>query len=202
MKCVNHPEIEAAGVCVVCGKPFCASCIQIQDNRYICEKHMAETQPARRGEFSPGWILVANLLPGLGYLFMGLYQKALTVFLIWMGLIFVNNHTEDEFTLAIMALIVYSAVDGFRTARALNAGQVPQETLQALKGKGRMAIGILLVAIGFLAFFSSMTEIDFEPIVRVLFPMVLIGLGAWLLFTHFRKKLPGEEPPPEPPIGS
>lgn len=38
MKCHNHPEKDAAGACVGCGKLFCADCmIEIHDKNY-CHK--------------------------------------------------------------------------------------------------------------------------------------------------------------------
>ena len=27
MKCTNHSEVDAAGMCVCCGKPFCKECL-------------------------------------------------------------------------------------------------------------------------------------------------------------------------------
>lgn len=35
MKCVNHPDVEAEGMCVYCGKPFCKDClIQVKGKMY------------------------------------------------------------------------------------------------------------------------------------------------------------------------
>lgn len=42
MKCTNHPEREAAGVCVSCGKPFCRDCLIEMDGRYFCALHLRE----------------------------------------------------------------------------------------------------------------------------------------------------------------
>ena len=40
MKCTNHPEIEAAGVCAYCGKPFCQDCLVEVKGRMYCKNDL------------------------------------------------------------------------------------------------------------------------------------------------------------------
>ena len=37
MKCTNHPEIEAEGMCVYCGKPFCKECLIEVKGKFYCK---------------------------------------------------------------------------------------------------------------------------------------------------------------------
>lgn len=37
MKCTNHPEIEAEGMCVYCGKPFCKECLIEVKGKLYCK---------------------------------------------------------------------------------------------------------------------------------------------------------------------
>lgn len=37
MKCFNHPDIEAVGVCSSCGKAICANCSMVIDNKVTCK---------------------------------------------------------------------------------------------------------------------------------------------------------------------
>jgi hypothetical protein len=37
MKCVNHSEADASGVCVNCGKSFCAACVVQLGGTYYCK---------------------------------------------------------------------------------------------------------------------------------------------------------------------
>ena len=37
MNCTNHPEIEAAGMCVYCGKPFCKDCLIEVKGKMYCK---------------------------------------------------------------------------------------------------------------------------------------------------------------------
>ena len=37
MKCTNHPECEADGMCAYCGKPFCKECLVEVKGRMYCK---------------------------------------------------------------------------------------------------------------------------------------------------------------------
>ena len=37
MKCTNHPEVDAQGMCAYCGKPFCADCLVEVKGRMYCK---------------------------------------------------------------------------------------------------------------------------------------------------------------------
>ena len=37
MKCTNHPEIEAEGMCTYCGKPFCKDCLVEVKGKMYCK---------------------------------------------------------------------------------------------------------------------------------------------------------------------
>ena len=37
MKCTNHPEREADGMCAYCGKPFCKDCLVEVKGRMYCK---------------------------------------------------------------------------------------------------------------------------------------------------------------------
>ena len=37
MKCTNHPEVDAQGMCAYCGKPFCKECLVEVKGRMYCK---------------------------------------------------------------------------------------------------------------------------------------------------------------------
>lgn len=37
MKCTNHPEVDAQGMCAYCGKPFCDDCLVEVKGRMYCK---------------------------------------------------------------------------------------------------------------------------------------------------------------------
>ncbi len=40
MKCTNHPEIDAQGMCTYCGKPFCKDCLVEVKGRMYCKQDL------------------------------------------------------------------------------------------------------------------------------------------------------------------
>ena len=40
MKCTNHPEVDAQGVCAYCGKPFCKDCLVEVKGRLYCKEDL------------------------------------------------------------------------------------------------------------------------------------------------------------------
>ena len=40
MKCTNHPEVEAQGMCAYCGKPFCKDCLVEVKGRMYCKNDL------------------------------------------------------------------------------------------------------------------------------------------------------------------
>ncbi len=40
MKCTNHPEIDAQGMCAYCGKPFCQDCLVEVKGRMYCKNDL------------------------------------------------------------------------------------------------------------------------------------------------------------------
>lgn len=40
MKCTNHPEVEAQGMCAYCGKPFCNECLVEVKGRMYCKEDL------------------------------------------------------------------------------------------------------------------------------------------------------------------
>lgn len=40
MKCTNHPEREADGMCTYCGKPFCSECLVEVKGRMYCKNDL------------------------------------------------------------------------------------------------------------------------------------------------------------------
>jgi len=98
---------------------------------------------------------------------------------------------EGPLMLAVMA---FAAVDAHRQARAMNAGGAAAPGPLSAPGQSlRIAGGVLLILLGVLFFLEQAYDIDLEALSE-LWPLVLIGLGAWMLWSHFRKVREGEKP--------
>jgi hypothetical protein len=51
VECENHPEMEAIGICVICGKPVCGDCAVRRQGRVLCEND-------EHTKIAQGWAVV------------------------------------------------------------------------------------------------------------------------------------------------
>jgi hypothetical protein len=72
--CGNHPDTEAAGVCIICSAAFCGSCVKRKSGAFLCADHrhyditdgMAEVFPAvddTMAQYVHSCLLAAGLHP-------------------------------------------------------------------------------------------------------------------------------------------
>lgn len=59
MKCKNHQDIEAQGMCVLCGKPFCENCIVDVSGKNKCRECLKSEPSNEGGDVSGFWNGVA-----------------------------------------------------------------------------------------------------------------------------------------------
>ena len=61
MKCTNHPEIEADGMCVYCGKPFCKDCLVEVKGKFYCKNDIGNViDEAKKSAASQPTINITN----------------------------------------------------------------------------------------------------------------------------------------------
>lgn len=96
ISCQKHPDREAAGMCVTCGKPFCQECLVELNNKYFCKSCLSEklSETDRAATTSPSkkksltivlWFLLGNIgahryytghfLTGILYTILGLVNS-------------------------------------------------------------------------------------------------------------------------------
>ena len=54
MKCTNHPEREADGMCAYCGKPFCKECLIEVKGRMYCKDDLGNVIDEAKQQASSG----------------------------------------------------------------------------------------------------------------------------------------------------
>lgn len=115
MKCINHPEVDAIGVCNRCGKYICEACKVPSGGEIYCKQCIAEKAGSeQKQKKSP--ILAAILsfcLGGLGQVYNGQPGKGLLIF----------------FTSIFIIPWIYGIFDAYNTANKINSGIiiVPQK---------------------------------------------------------------------------
>ena len=206
MKCAVHPDVEASGFCRNCGKPMCPACVRPVRDVLYCEECLAKVvglAPNRAavaaegvaapalpavvpaGHGSAVLVFLLGLIPGLGAIYNGEYNKALLHIVIFAGIILgitldLGEGAEAVLICALVVFPFYMAIDAVRTLKAKQTGENYQDPLENWT-KQRGFGPILLIALGGLFLLRNFGVFDVFRIRELFFPLILIGIGVWLL---------------------
>jgi Domain of unknown function (DUF5668)/B-box zinc finger len=211
MKCAVHPEVEASGYCRNCGKPMCPACVRPVRDVLYCEECLAKVVglpapqaggtaggtgaailPPAPGSGVPGavagspvLVFFMGLVPGLGAIYNGEYNKALLHIVVFAGIILGLNLDlgGGADALLICALVVfpfYMAIDAVRSLKGRQSGEAYQDPLENWT-KGRAIGPILLIGLGGLFLLRNFGFFEWFRMREIFFPLLLIGLGFWLM---------------------
>jgi hypothetical protein len=153
---------------------------------------------------SPGLAgILSGIFPGLGHLYLGLYQRSFRVAAAFVGSIwivstgFMNGHLNPIFGMAIAFIWFFGIIDAVRQAKAINAGSVEagglasEKTLRvARESTSSLTWGVILVGIGTLWLLDRYVDLDaFWAVVEDwLAPASFILFGVILITTYVIKK--------------
>jgi hypothetical protein len=164
----------------------------------------APAVPVRR---SPGLALVLSFFPGLGHLYLGLYQRAFAIFLCFVMAILIGEHSSVGILIAFVWF--FAVIDAYRQAQALNLGLAP-EPITAAAGRpkvsrhGSLGFGIFLLVIGVILFYNQFYPIDFS-FLEDWWPLLLVAAGVYFVAAHFaerqrqrRREMEADVPPLDP----
>jgi hypothetical protein len=211
MKCAVHPDVEASGYCRNCGKPMCPACVRTVRDVLYCEDCLAKVvglapapaavPPEGSGApvLPPGVVpavpapakgapvlaFILGLIPGLGAIYNGEYNKALLHIVIFAGLILglnlnLGDGAEAVLICGIAIFPFYMAIDAVRTLKSRQTGENYQDPLE--NWTKQKAIGpILLIGLGGLFLLNNFGVFEMYRVRELIFPLILIGIGLWLL---------------------
>jgi hypothetical protein len=147
---------------------------------------------------SPGLAGFLSIFPGLGHLYLGLYQRAFAFAGAFCILIFFNSHGHRLTVLsgpATAFVWFFAIIDAVRQAKAINRGSVlesgfaqPIQIRKAAEGTGGLTWGVILVGLGALWILDRYVVIDWSFMEDWGGPVALILLGLILVVSHIRKK--------------
>ena len=148
--------------------------------------------PRPIGHSSPGAAFVLGLVPGLGAIYNGQYNKGLIQIAICASIIVAFTSDLDGGLIAMLAIflggfVFYCAFEAMRTAQAKNMGEVPVDPLETWSA-GRPVGPIILIGLGALLLLNNFRLFEFIRLGR-LWPLILIGAGLYM----FRNKLGGRQ---------
>jgi len=197
MNCAYHTHNPANVNCNGCGKPLCPACDhRIKGFPYCQDCIVRGVQLLRnqdqgtysqfvQSQTSPFLAFALSFCPGLGAAYNGQTIKALAHFGIAVGLFQLALQSGMAiFGFGFLAMWAYAAIDAWKTARMIRRGVIPEtaETLLAQRFSGNLKIwAMVLIGIGVMFF------LDARFLMRGLLPVMLIGLGFYILRTYIFK---------------
>ena len=195
MKCAVHPEVDATGYCRNCGKALCPMCTRNVQGMVYCETclgAMITQQPVQVSGPKPGLAAFLGMVPGLGAVYNAQYVKAIVhvaIFVIVVTILSVSNSTAVQtfFGIGLGAFIVYMMVDAYRVASMRLAGQVPTDMVYSTPGA--KAIGpFILIAIGLIFLLNNFGWLNFDRLIDMWWPLILIAVGGLLAWRHMSER--------------
>ena len=197
MNCAYHTHNAATVSCNGCGRPLCPACDhRIKGFPYCqdCIVHGVEllrqhnqTNHAHyvRKRTSPFVATVLSMIcPGLGAAYNGQTMKAIVYFAVFVGLfqMAIISGGMPLFVLGFMGMWFFAALDSWRSAQMIRSGLTPDvaDDILVKRFSGNPKLwGSVLAVLGVSFLVQRLFPVGF--LVRALMPVILIGLGIYLL---------------------
>jgi len=169
----------------------------------------ASPPPAVRTRRSPGLALILSCFPGLGHLYLGLYQRAFGIFAAFAITIWLSEHA-GSLGILIAAVVLFGFVDAYRQAQALNLGLTPESEVAVgakprAARRGNLGFGVFLLIIGAILLYNQFYPIDFT-FLQDWWPLLLVIAGVYLVVAHLldrskqrKREMQGGLPPLDRP---
>ncbi len=136
-----------------------------------------------------------SMVPGGGYLYLGLMRRGLQTMLLFFGTIFVSATIQMEALTALILPIIffYTVFDTQQFVKKINHGY-PLEDRELFDWGSweskRNIIGIILIIIGAIALLNNFAPyiIPYRLVKNVLPPLLIISAGVYMLYWSAGKK--------------
>lgn len=203
MNCAYHTHNVAVVNCNGCGKPLCPACDHRIKGFPFCQDCIVtgvELLRNRNQNSNAGYVkkqvspvistILSLICPGLGAAYIGQTSKALVHFGVFVGLFQLAILSGSPiFVFGFLGMWLFTAIDSWRTAKLIRAGLTPDGAedwiVERFKGNPKIWGGLLLV-LGLLFFLQ--TFVPFQRLTRAILPVMLIGLGIYLLRGYIFKR--------------
>ncbi|MEW5806345.1 MAG: DUF5668 domain-containing protein [Acidobacteriota bacterium] len=198
MKCFYHYDKDSTATCYICSHPLCEACLIEFDERSYCkecvrktidqflQKGAGERQPTTKPQQpgkSPAIATLLSLIPGLGFIYLGLYMKGMAIFAAWVGFLVLFENGNDIGPLIGIAFWAFQLVYTNQEAKRLNRSMMGEQGKRAEKEEiqGSLAWGIIIVIIGFL-FLIHNFGFNLSWLVKF-WPLLVIGIGIQMIWS-------------------
>lgn len=190
MKCSYHPTVESQEFCSPCSRALCSECAHQIKGKVYCQDCLvrgaewaAAVKDLRIPTDAPKRAAALSLIPGMGSVYNGDYQKAITQFAVFAALSIMGDSIHGVFGFGAFVFLIFTMFDSYRTAEAKLRMRVenPSEIQGPVKDQTVAAWGILLIGLGCIFLLKNFIHFDF---ISRLWPLVFIALGAYLVYRY------------------
>ncbi len=194
MKCAYHSEVDSQEFCSTCSKALCAECSHQIKGKVYCQDCLvrgtewaAAVKDLRIPSDAPKRAALLSLIPGIGAVYNGEYQKAITQFAVFAALSIMGDSVHGVFGFGAAVFLIFTMFDSYRTAENKLRMRLQQGTLVENPSKDKTVAvwGILLIGLGLLFLLKNFIHYNFFS---RLWPLVFIGLGAYLVYRAIRER--------------
>lgn len=147
-----------------------------------------------------------SLVPGAGHMYLGLMKKGLQFMFIFFGSVIITDliYSARSFTVLNIVVWFYAFFDAYHSRRKLELGRAVEEDLfselklESVKpkyaGLGLIILGSIVLLQQVFIEILSFDRMIFPPYVKAaildaIFPIVLVGIGVFILRTSRAKKI-------------
>jgi len=207
MKCYSHESSEALGTCTACGRAICRDCQREVSGMLRCPAHdvvasamppispqtvPAAGSPVEPRRKSPGLAFFLGMFPGMGHIYLGLYQRAAMVFGAWAFMIFLSDRGSSFFGLCVAFMFFFSIFDALRLAKMINRGGMEEDPADLIAGRmksgqGKLVLGVVLMILGTLFWIDEKWGFDWSILANN-FYVVMLAIGGILIFQAVRSR--------------
>ena len=148
------------------------------------------TPVAARGNGNAAAAFLLGLVPGLGAIYNGEYNKAMVHILIFGGIIIgltgvLGDSLTGFWVLALVGFVFYMAIDALRTVKARETGEVIADPFENIT-KNKSLGPFLLIGIGAIFLLHNFGFFEAFRVREIFWPVVLIGIGVLMLRNKVR----------------
>jgi hypothetical protein len=190
MKCSYHSTVESQEFCGTCSRALCSECSHQIKGKIYCQDCLvrgaewaAAVKDLRIPTDAPKRAAALSLIPGMGAVYNGDYQKAITQFAVFAALSIMGDSIHGVFGFGAFVFLIFTMFDSYRTAEVKLRTRMaqPSEPQGPAKDQTVAAWGILLIGLGCIFLLKNFIHFDF---INKLWPLVFIALGAYLVYRY------------------
>jgi hypothetical protein len=135
-------------------------------------------QPTESWSKSPALAAFLSMLPGLGHLYVGVYQRAAMLVIGFFAIIYLLPIPINIF----LCLFVwfFGIFDAYRQAQLANLGDSDEAPVR--RGESTLMFGVFLTVLGAILLLNNLFPIDFEWL-RDWWPAIVVVAGLYLIIS-------------------